>query len=97
MAKGNEPGDVVRYDPAPEPLYAAVMIGLLTLVELVFIGLFIGSMILGWNAYADQQNQAIWLAGAMFTLAAILSIYRRYFVPDVMIVKKRKQKYEDLM
>lgn len=119
MAKksGNNPGDVVRYVPASEPMVAALAIGLLTLIETVFALLFIFLLVTGGptfhgtkiplpggqtmafegNSVEVQQAEAMALAGAMLTLAAILSLYRKFFLPDVMIVKKRKLKYEDLM
>ncbi|MEA3199203.1 MAG: hypothetical protein QOE90_631 [Thermoplasmata archaeon] len=49
------------------------------------------------NSVEVQQAEAFALGGALLTLAAILSIYRKFFLPDVMIVKRRKLKYEDLM
>ena len=49
------------------------------------------------NTVEVQQAEAFLLGGALLTLAAILSLYRKFFLPDVMIVKKRKLKYEDLM
>lgn len=99
MAKkaGTTPGDVVRYVPAPEPLVAAVAIGALTLIEVVFAALFVVVLIAGHNTVEEQQALAFWLGGALLTLAMILSLYRKFFLPDVMIVKKRKLKYEDLM
>lgn len=119
MAKtsGSKPGDVVRYVPAPEPLVAALAIGVLTLLELLFaLGFMfllvtsgetfegkifeipgIGAVGFDGNSVEVQQTEAFLLAAAMLTLAAILSLYRKFFLPDVMIVKKRKLKYEDLM
>ena len=49
------------------------------------------------NSVEVQQVEALMLGGALLTLAAILSLYRKFFLPDVMLVKKRKLKYEDLM
>lgn len=99
MAKksGSTPGDVVRFVPAPEPMVAAVSIGILTLVETAFALGFLIVLYMGDNSVAAQQTEALLLGGAMLTLAAILSLYRKFFLPDVMIVKKRKLKYEDLM
>ena len=118
MAKksGSTPGDVVRYEPAPEPLIAAVAIGVLTLVETVFaLGFLVILFTSGQtfegahftiagtefaflgNTVEAQQAEALLLGGSLVTLAAILSLYRKFFLPDVMIVKKRKLKYEDLM
>lgn len=99
MAKkpGSTPGDVVRFVPAPEPMVAAVSIGILTLVEMAFALGFLVVLFMGDNSVAAQQTEALLLGGSMLTLAAILSLYRKFFIPDVMIVKKRKLKYEDLM
>lgn len=76
---------------------AALSIGILTIIEVVFAGLFIFGLVSGWNTVKDQQLLAFWLGSALLTLGAILSLYRKFFLPDVMIVKKRKLKYEDLM
>ncbi|MHB8604764.1 MAG: DUF7318 family protein [Thermoplasmatota archaeon] len=95
-ASGTEPGDVVRYDPAPEPGIAAFAIFILALVEIAFITLFVIGLVRGWNDVESQQREAFWLGSAMLDLAAILSLYRKFFLPDVMIVKMRKLKHEDL-
>lgn len=99
MAKksGTTPGDVVRFIPAPEPMVAAVSVGILTLVELVFALGFLVVLFTSDNSVEAQQIEALLLGGALLTLAAILSLYRKFFLPDVMLVKKRKLKYEDLM
>jgi len=94
---GTMPGDVVRYTPAPEPLVAALSIGVLTILELVFAVMFMVMLIVSENSVEAQQVEAFLLGGALITLAAILSLYRKFFLPDVMLVKKRKLKYEDLM
>ena len=94
---GATPGDVVRYDPAPEPLVAALAIGILTLLEVAFALGFLVVLFASDNSVEAQQVEALLLGGAFLDLAAILSLYRKFFLPDVMIVKKRKLKYEDLM
>lgn len=99
MAKksGSTPGDVVRYVPAPEPAVAALAIAILTLLEVALAASFILLLVTSENSVADQQLEAFLLGLALLTLAAILSLYRKFFLPDVMIVKRRKLKYEDLM
>lgn len=94
---GSTPGDVVRFTPAPEPLVAAGAIAFLALLEVVFAVLFIWGLVTGENSVKEQQALAFWLGSAFLTLAMILSLYRKFFLPDVMLVKKRKLKYEDLM
>lgn len=93
---GKTVGDIVRYVPAPEPAHAAWGILVLTLVELAFVGLFFYAMFWGTNAVEFQTFAALTLGGATLTLAGILSLYRKFFVPDVLQVKLRKLKYEDL-
>jgi len=94
MAK--EAGEIVRYEPAPEPLAGAAAIGLLTLVNIVFIGLFAFGLLSGWNRPEEQQLLGFWLASALATTALILAVYRRWFLPDILVVKKRRNKFEDL-
>lgn len=83
--------------PASEPLVAAAAIGILTIIEVVFAMLFIFVLVTGENSVVEQQFLAFALGSALVTLAAILSLYRKFFLPDVMLVKRRKLKYEDLM
>ena len=94
MAK--EAGEIVRYEPAPEPLAGAFAIAALTLVNLAFIGLFAWGLLAGWNTPAEQMWEGFWLASALTTTCFILAIYRRYFLPDMLVVKKRRNKFEDL-
>jgi hypothetical protein len=96
MAK--EAGEIVRYEPAPEPLPVAIAIGFLAILDAVFVILFLwGSFIAfpRWNSPADQQVLAFWLANSFFVTALILVLYRRYFLPDLLVVKKRRKKFED--
>lgn len=93
---GKPVGDIVRYVPAPEPMHAAVGILVLTLVELAFVFLFFYGLFAGDNSVEFQQFEALVLGGATLTLGGILSLYRKFFVPDVLQVKLRKLKYEDL-
>jgi hypothetical protein len=97
-----EAGEIVRYEPAPEPMAGAVAIGALAVINAVFIGLFVYAMVLDfvslrpWNSPKDQMLEAFWLAGALTTTAFLLAIYRRWFLPDLLVVKKRRKKFEDL-
>lgn len=97
MARTTEFGQVVRYVPAPEPLGMVVVMAILTLTQLGLVGVFLWELADADNSVFEQSFLAFILGAALFNLAAILAIYRRYFLPDVMIVKKRKLKYEDLM
>lgn len=94
MAK--EAGEIVRYEPAPEPLAGAAAIALLTVLNLVFVGLFVYGLIIGWNSPVEQQFLGFMLSNALVTTAFILAVYRRWFLPDLLVVKKRRMKFEDL-
>ena len=94
---GSNYGDIHRYEPARESTAAAVAIVLLTLVEVVFIGLFTYGLVTGWGLtpLGNMYLGGI-LAVIFIDLAFILVLYRKEFLPDVMIVKKRRRKWEDL-
>jgi small-conductance mechanosensitive channel len=92
-----EPGDVVRHEPAEAPLSVALAIVVLTIVELVFVGLFGAGVFLGWNTPEAQQILTFWLASAFLVLGVILALYRRFYLDDIIVVKQRKEKWEDLL
>jgi hypothetical protein len=99
MPSKTEFGQVVRYVPAPEPIGMVVIIAILTIVELALVVTFVVELFdaPAGNNIVTQEFLAFILGTALFVLAAILSLYRRWFLPDIMIVKRRKQKYEDLL
>ncbi|MFC4549291.1 MULTISPECIES: DUF7318 family protein [Halorussus] len=94
---GSTYGDIHRYEPARESTAAAIAIVLLTVVEVVFVGLFTYGLLSGWG-YTEIGNMYLgFILGVIFVdLAFILLLYRKEFLPDVMIVKKRRRKWEDL-
>jgi hypothetical protein len=94
---GNSYGDIHRYEQARESTAAAIGIVLLTIVEVVFVFLFSYGLISGWGL-SDTGNMFLGgvLAVIFVDLAFILALYRKEFLPDVMIVKKRRRKWEDL-
>jgi hypothetical protein len=96
-SSGGNYGDIHRYEPARESTAAAVGIVLLTVVEVVFVGLFTYGLVNGWG-YTALGNMFLGgiLAVIFIDLAFILVLYRKEFLPDVMIVKKRRRKWEDL-
>jgi len=95
--KGNNYGDIHRYEPASESTVAAVAIVLLAVIEMVFASVFTYGLLSGWG-YDPVGNMYLGflLAAAFVDLAFILLLYRKEFLPDVMIVKKRRRKWEDL-
>jgi len=94
---GSNYGDIHRYEPARESTAAAIAIVLLTAVEVLFVFMFTWGLINGWGL-TDTGN--MFLGGVLSVifvdLAFILALYRKEFLPDVIIVKKRRRKWEDL-
>ena len=98
-SSGSNYGDIHRYEPARESTAAALGIVILTIIEVVFVGLFTYGIIAGW-AGSQSPFGNMFLGGVLavifIDLAFILLLYRKEFLPDVMIVKKRRRKWEDL-
>jgi hypothetical protein len=96
-SSGSTYGDIHRYEPARESTAAAIAIVLLTVIEVVFVFLFAYGLISGW-ALTDIGNMFLGgvLAVIFVDLAFILALYRKEFLPDVIVVKKRRRKWEDL-
>jgi len=96
-SEGSSYGDIHRYEPPRESTAAALAIVLLTVIEIVFVGLFTYGLISGWGL-TEIGNMYLGgiLAVIFIDLAFILLLYRKEFLPDVMIVKKRRRKWEDL-
>jgi hypothetical protein len=94
---GSTYGDIHRYEPARESTAAAIAIVLLTIIEVVFVFMFAYGLVSGW-ALDDLGN--MFLGGILTVifvdLAFVLALYRKEFLPDVVIVKKRRRKWEDL-
>ena len=96
-SSGSTYGDIHRYEPAHESTAAAIGIVLLTIVEVVFVGLFAYGLVAGWGLDpVGNMYLGTVLAVVFIDLAFILLLYRKEFLPDVMIVKKRRRKWEDL-
>ncbi len=94
---GSTYGDIHRYEPARESTAAAIAIVLLTLLEVVFVFMFAWGLVSGW-AIDPIGNMFLGglLAAVFLDLAFVLMLYRKEFLPDVMVVKKRRRKWEDL-
>ncbi|MFB6137223.1 MAG: hypothetical protein ABEJ42_02635 [Halobacteriaceae archaeon] len=95
--KGSTYGDIHRYEPAPERTVAAIAIVLLTVLEVICIGLFVYGLVAGLGIDPIGNMYLGFLLAVIFIdLAFILLLYRKEFLPDVVIVKKRRRKWEDL-
>ncbi|GGN86361.1 MULTISPECIES: DUF7318 family protein [Haloarcula] len=105
-SEGSTYGDIHRYEPPRESTAAAVGIVLLTVIQIVLVGLFTYGMLIGWasgigTSLTVRLIEANMFLGGVLTaifldLAFIMLLYRKEFLPDVMIVKKRRRKWEDL-
>jgi len=96
-SSGSTYGDIHRYEPARESTAAAITIVLLTVIEVVFVFMFAYGLVSGWGL-SETGNMFLGaiLAVIFVDLAFILALYRKEFLPDVVIVKKRRRKWEDL-
>ena len=95
--RGSNYGAIHRYEPARESTAAMIAIMLLTAIEVIFVGLFTYGLVAGWGTDAiGNMFLGGLLAGTFINLAFILMLYRKEFLPDVMIVKKRRRKWEDI-
>jgi hypothetical protein len=96
-SKGSNYGDIHRYEAARESTAATIAIVLLTFVEIVFVALFAYGLVVGWGRDPVGNMYLGFLLAAIFIdLSFVLLLYRKEFLPDVMIVKKRRRKWEDL-
>jgi hypothetical protein len=96
-SSGSTYGDIHRYEPARESTAAAIGIVLLTVIEVVFVFLFSYGFVSGWGLTGTGNMFLGAILAVIFVdLAFILALYRKEFLPDVMIVKKRRRKWEDL-
>ncbi|MDS0281370.1 DUF7318 family protein [Haloarcula onubensis] len=105
-SEGSTYGDIHRYEPPRESTAAAVGIVLLTIIQVGLVGLFTYGMLAGWasgigTTLTVSLIEANMFLGGVLTaifidLAFIMLLYRKEFLPDVMIVKKRRRKWEDL-
>ena len=99
-SSGSTYGDIHRYEPPRESTAAAVAIVVLTVVEIVLVGMFTYGLLNGWGLPRQFAAGNMFLGGILaaifIDLAFILILYRKEFLPDVMIVKKRRRKWEDL-
>ncbi|WP_207590163.1 DUF7318 family protein [Halomontanus rarus] len=100
-SSGSTYGDIHRYEPPRESTAAAIAIVLLTFVQIVFVALFVYGLADRWAIAGQDTGVGNMVLGFLLTaifvnLGFILLLYRKEFLPDVMIVKKRRRKWEDL-
>ena len=85
---------LIRSDAPVRPISVAVVMGVLVLAILFFAGLFVVVGITIPTAFTgnEQTAMAVWLAMVFLVLAVVLDLYRKHYVPDELIHKKRRPK-----
>ncbi|MEM3086144.1 MAG: hypothetical protein QXO51_03065 [Halobacteria archaeon] len=82
-------GQVVQYTPPDEHPMAFVAIVGFAVLHVLFDALTVL-----WVLHRfDQREASLWAAMAFFTLGLILTLYMKHFMPDEIVVKKRRWKY----
>jgi len=80
-------GTVMRRESArPSAALVAVALGLVV-VELLFASMFLVGLFDGWS----QRPLALVLGAMFLTLGVITDVYRRGFLPDKLVVKRRRE------
>lgn len=85
---------LIRSDTPARPLSVAISMWALTLAVLFFAALFVFVGLALPSAFTgnEQTAMAAWLGFIFVILAVMLDLYRKHYVPDEMIHKKRRPK-----
>ena len=86
--KDEELGKELRNIPGKEQLEIFGIILAFLILELMYDSLFIYGIMEGW----DQPFLSFILAMAFLILGLMIDFYRRSFMPDVLVAKKRRRK-----
>jgi archaellum biogenesis protein FlaJ (TadC family) len=85
---------VVRSDVPIRPLSVGIAMWAFAFATLFFTALFVIVGITVPSAFTgnEQTAMAAWMGMIFLIVAVMLDLYRRYYVPDEMIHKKRRPK-----
>ena len=85
---------LIRGDAPTRPLSVNIVMWALALVVLFFAALFVFVGITISTAFTgnEQTAMAAWMGFIFLVFAVMLDLYRKYYVPDEMIHKKRRPK-----
>ena len=85
---------LVRSDAPLRPLSVGIALWALALAVLFFAALFVFVGLTIPDAFVtnDQTVLAVWMGMIFLILAVLLDLYRKHYVPDEMIHKKRRPK-----
>ncbi|MFB6282409.1 MAG: hypothetical protein ABEK59_00550 [Halobacteria archaeon] len=90
-------GDIQRYEPPKASAAGSAAILVLTIVEFALIAiLVIGISTRDVTNTASNMFYGMILGYIFLDLAFILLIYKVEFLPDMLVIKKRRKKYEDI-
>ncbi len=84
--------DIVRTDAAPQAAPAIIALAGLGLGMIVFAVLATLAIVYAWPAFGKVDWSSVWMGMVFVLLAVILDVYRRQFLPDELIHKKRRPK-----
>lgn len=90
-------GEIRRYEPPRESLAGLIAITVFTIIEFILVVIFLMGLLSG-NVTDMASNVFLGaVLGFIFIdLALILMVYKMEFLPDVLVVKKRRKKPEDI-
>ena len=85
---------IIRSDAPFRPVSVGIVVWALALAVLFFAALFafVGLTVPTAFTGNEQTVLAVWLGMIFLILAVMLDLYRKYYVPDEMIHKKRRPK-----
>jgi len=85
---------LIRSDAPDRPLSVAIVMWALALGVLLFSALFVFVGLAIPTAFTgnEQTAMAAWMGFIFLVFAVMLDLYRKYYVPDEMIHKKRRPK-----
>ena len=85
---------LIRSDAPFRPMSVGVAMWALALALLFFSALFVFAGLTLPTAFTsnEQTTLAVWLGMVFVVLAVMLDMYRKYYVPDELIHKKRRPK-----
>lgn len=85
---------LIRSDAPMRPVSVGIAMWALTFAVLFFNGLFVFVGLTVPTAFTGNEQIALaaWLGMVFVILAVMLDLYRKYYVPDELIHKKRRPK-----
>lgn len=91
-------GEIRRYEPPRESTVGVIAITVFTIIELLLVGIFIWGVVIsgGVTDMASNVFLGAVLGFIFIDLSFILMVYKMEFLPDVLVVKKRRKKHEDV-